>query len=280
MKLFNLHTHTKYSDGNADPEAYVKEAIAQGFDILGFSEHSPLPFLTPFAIKEGLVEEYYKHIDKLKRKYEGKIKIYKSFEFDFIPSVSFDFTEYSASGALDYIIGAVHLVKSNLDDRLWFIDGPLIQTYDDGLEHLFGGDIKKAVSTYYHQVNEMILTQDFDILAHFDKIKMHNQGRYFREEEQWYIDLVNETIQLIKERGLIVEVNTRGIYKKRSDALFPDIWILKKLHELKIPLTISSDAHQPHEISLYFLETLQILKDIGIRELTIWDNNNWISRSI
>ncbi len=36
-KLFNLHTHCHFCDGKAEPEAYVTEAITQGFHTLGFS---------------------------------------------------------------------------------------------------------------------------------------------------------------------------------------------------------------------------------------------------
>jgi len=39
----NLHTHTNFSDGSAEPEVYVKKAIELGFTALGFSDHSPLP---------------------------------------------------------------------------------------------------------------------------------------------------------------------------------------------------------------------------------------------
>ena len=35
----NLHTHTVFCDGEDTPEAFVKEAIARGFDSIGFSGH-------------------------------------------------------------------------------------------------------------------------------------------------------------------------------------------------------------------------------------------------
>jgi len=44
---------------------------------------------------------------------------------------------------------------------------------------------------------------------------------------------------------------------------------------LKIPITISSDAHKPEEISAYFPETIKIIKGIGFLELKMFKNNNW-----
>jgi histidinol-phosphatase (PHP family) len=69
-----------------------------------------------------------------------------------------------------------------------------------------------------------------------------------------------------------VEVNTRGLYKKRSDTFFPGTAILGQIHHLKIPVTLSSDAHQPKELDGYFPEAIQVLKEIGFKELVYFNN--------
>lgn len=280
MKLFNLHTHTRFSDGKAEPEVYVQEAIKLGFDTLGFSEHSPLPFLNAFSLKEQEATPYFKQIDELREKYKGQISILKSLEFDYIPGISDDFSVLKNRYDLDYTIGAVHLVKSDNDDQLWFIDGPRHETYDDGVEHLFGNNIKKAVHAYYTQVNMMLEEQTPDIVAHLDKIKMHNKNRYFKEDEKWYNQLVDETIDIIAAKECIVEVNTRGLYKKRSGSLFPGTEILKKLLNRNVSVTISSDAHLPEEISSYILETCYVLKDIGFRFVVVPGDRGWEKRKL
>ncbi len=280
MKLFNLHTHTTYSDGHAKPEAFILEAIRQNFDVLGFSEHAPVPMENGFAIDESRLDEYAKEISFLKNKYQEEIEIYTSFEFDYIPGVTRDFEEYAKQCAIDYAIGSVHLVKNGSGNHLWFIDGPRIATYDEGLKNTFGGDIHRAVKAYYHQINEMISTQEFEIIGHLDKIKMHNNDRYFKTDEKWYQGLVMECLNLIKQQDIIVEVNTRGIYKKRSETLFPGISILKKIKEMNIPLSISSDAHQPADLSKYFPETIGILKKLGFKHVKCYQNDRWIDRSL
>jgi histidinol-phosphatase (PHP family) len=121
----------------------------------------------------------------------------------------------------------------------------------------------------------MIITQKPDIIGHLDKIKMYNRGRYFQETDPWYVNLVDETLDLIRDSGCVIEVNTRGIYKKRSEALFPGPEILKKIHALKIPVTISSDAHKPHELSLYFSETREILAKIGFKGTWMKSREAW-----
>ncbi len=39
----NLHTHSKFSDGRNTAEEHILAAIAKGFTVLGFSEHSIYP---------------------------------------------------------------------------------------------------------------------------------------------------------------------------------------------------------------------------------------------
>jgi histidinol-phosphatase (PHP family) len=271
---FNLHTHTRFSDGSSDPEDYIKEAIHQGFDALGFSDHSPVPFENNFAIRQKELENYIQAILKLKTTYGSSnaslgINILLALEIDYIPGITVPVEHYRKTYPFDYFIGSVHLVKNEDSGRLWFIDGPDVAIYDNGLKGIFSGDSKKAVTTYYRQVQEMIFTQKPDIVGHLDKIKMYNRDRYFSEEESWYINLVEETLDVAAETGCVVEVNTRGIYKKRSDTLFPGPEILKKILLRNIPVTLASDAHKPHELSLYFEEARKILAGLGFK-------SNWL----
>ena len=292
--LFNLHTHTHFSDGSSAPEEYLKEALRQGFSLLGFSDHSPVPFENNFALREERLEEYVQAISNLHPSTvhspvgEGRqgwglqgsgrgrgCQILLGLEIDYIPGITAPIDTYRNSNNFDYFIGSVHLVKNGNYPDLWFIDGPDISIYESGLRDFFNGDIRHAVSSYYHQINQLIVTQKPDIIGHLDKIKMYNRNRYFREDESWYVQLVDESLDLIKENQCVVEVNTRGIYKKRSDSLFPGPDILRKIHALNIPVTLCSDAHKPEELSLYFEEAKKLLYGIGFKSLSVITSEGW-----
>ncbi|MCX6231925.1 MAG: histidinol-phosphatase [Bacteroidetes bacterium] len=275
MQLFNFHTHTHYCDGSAEPEAYVKQAIQLGFSTLGFSGHAPIPFKNEFAIKEVELQNYCESIRSLKTKYADKIKIYLALEIDYIPGFTKDFSAFNTECKLDYTIGSVHLVVNPENNIRWFIDGGNTDTYDNGLQLAFHNDIRTAVKAYYHQINSMILTQKPDIIGHFDKIKMNNKNRFFTQNEKWYMDLVMESLDIIKSQQSIVEVNTRGLYKKRSDELFPSLPILMEMQRLNIPITISADAHKPEELDLLFQETAGQLKEIGYANVMVFDGKAW-----
>jgi len=280
MINYNFHQHTTFSDGKETPQKFVEKAINLGFSHIGFSEHSPLPFSNPFSLKEENIDEYISTTDQLKEKYADQIKIYRALEMDYIPGVSEDFNYWRKRCKVDYLIGSVHLVKPDGTDKLWFTDGPDRRIYDEGLNQFFDEDIRKAVKTFYHQTNQMIESQQFEIIGHVDKIKMHNQGRFFSEDEEWYKKLLNETIELIKQRNLIVEVNTRGLYKKRSNSLFPDGFALRKVKELNIPVIISSDAHHPDEINIMFDYAEKRLIDLGFSYVMNFEDGRWIERGL
>jgi histidinol-phosphatase (PHP family) len=269
-----------YSDGYAQPPEYVKAAIDKGFGLLGFSEHSPLQFANSFSFHIENLEKYLNLIKELKITYRDSLSIFSAMEVDFIPGMSTDFDAVRQQFQSDYLIGSVHLVKPDSFEELWFTDGPDYRTYDEGLNNFFGGDIRKAVTTYYRQVNQMIETQRFEIIGHFDKIKMHNRDRFFREDETWYRSLVAETLNFIREKDLIVEINTRGIYKKRSNTTYPGLEILKKLKNLGIPVMINSDAHKPDELDGAFDVAELLCRQAGISETVFFTAGGWKFQSL
>ena len=298
MQNFNLHTHSIYSDGKSQPREIVEEAVRQGFTTIGFSEHSPLPFDNNFSVKSADMPKYVAEIAQLKEEFKDKIDIYCALEADYLTGVSEPFAVTKEKYHLDYLIGGVHLVVDpafrqaqrpkvhelvpepvegpTLAENIWFIDGPKWEVYDEGLQKFFDGDIRRGVRRFFEQSNEMIENEQFDIIAHFDKIKMHNRDRYFHEDEPWYRKLALETLNLIREKGLIMEINTRGIYKKRYNGFYPSPWLMEEACKMGVPAIISADAHHFSEISLEFDAAEEALKKAGYRSVVNFKDGQWI----
>ena len=297
MQNFNLHTHSIYSDGKSRPREIVEEAIRQGLTTLGFSEHGPLPFDNTFSVKSANMPSYVTEIAQLKEEFKDRIDIYCALEADYLTGVSEPFALTKEKYHLDYLIGGVHLViKPALRqaqgpaktkdvepvetptisaDEIWFIDGPKWEIYDEGLQKFFNGDIRHAVRRFFEQSNEMIENEQFDIIAHFDKIKMHNRDRYFHEDELWYRKLAMETLDLIREKGLVMEINTRGIYKKRYNGFYPSPWLMEEACKMGVPAVISADAHHFSEITLEFAAAEEALKKAGYRSVVNFKDGQW-----
>ena len=243
---------------------------------------------------------YVAEIAQLKEEFKGKIDIYCGLEADYLTGVSEPFAVTKEKYHLDYLIGGVHLVVNPAlrqaqgparakvvepvetptntinPDEIWFIDGPKWEVYDEGLQKFFDGDIRRAVRRFYEQSNEMIENEQFDIIAHFDKIKMHNRERYFHEDEPWYRKLALETLDLIREKGLVMEINTRGIYKKRYNGFYPSPWLMEEACKMGVPTIISADAHHFSEITLEFAAAEEALKKAGYRSVVNFKDGNWM----
>ena len=242
---------------------------------LGFSEHAPLPFENSFSVKDAVsLRNYVEEIRRLKDKYKDDLNIYVALEADYIPGMSLNFGSLKEDFGLDYIIGSVHLVKKD-DDRMWFIDGPSREVWKKGLETIFDNDIRSAITAYYEQVIDMIQTQSPEVIGHIDKILMHNKNEFMNEDASWYRELVMPCLKVAREHGSIIEVNTRGLYKKRYHTFFPGPWILNEMYKLGIPVTISTDAHIPEDVNKLLGDAENAVRQAGYKEVWIMKENGW-----
>lgn len=265
---YNFHTHSHFDDGKEELEEYVLSAIEKGLGALGFSGHSPLKMENKWSMPADDFPEYVAQIKKLKLQYKEQLQVYLGLEIDYIPGISQDFAGWISTTPLDYCIGSVHLVRPGVNsDTLWFIDGPA-EGYFDGVEKIFGGDIKKAVTAFYRQSIEMVNTQPMNIIGHADKVKMHNKEKLFSQGEAWYIQLTDELLKAVKDRGVILELNTRGIYSGKSLEYFPGNDMLEKCLHMDIPVMVNVDAHHPGQVDTLFDEAVAHLRDIGFKKMT------------
>jgi histidinol-phosphatase (PHP family) len=275
MSWTNYHSHCHYCDGKYKPEKYIDSALQQGLVAYGFSSHAPLPFETTWAMKGEDITKYIAEIRKLQHKYRNDLQIYCGMEVDYIPGRTGPKSKAILEAELDYTIGSVHFVDSFPDGRGWEIDGSH-QVFLEGLHQLFGGDSRKAVSRYFELTRQMIAEECPDVIGHLDKIKIQDEeGRLFSQQALWYQHEMRQTLQLIADAGAIVEVNTRGIYKKKTTETYPARWVLEAIHRLNIPITLNSDAHHPDEITACFTDAAQLLEAIGFRQVHILYDGAW-----
>lgn len=278
MPWTNYHSHSHYCDGKEAPEKHIQAAIAKNFLAFGCSSHATVPFENPWAIKEEDKSAYCADILSLKKKYQDQIQIYLSLEVDYIPDMVGP-TAVGEEMGLEYTVGSVHFVDQHADGSPWGIDGTRME-FARGLEGVFGQDIERAVSRYYALTRQMLEEDCPTILGHMDKIKMHNkEGGFFQESDAWYQKQVLQTLETAKASGVIIEVNTRGLYKKKTPTPYPSPWVLEAIHDMGIPITLNSDSHHPEDIDKYYTEMAKLLLSIGYKELHVLLDNEWQVRS-
>ncbi len=265
MIKYNFHTHSEFCDGKEKLEDYVKSAIDNGLSAIGFSPHSPLPFPNEWSMSNEDLQLYLKTASYLKEKYKEKIQVFVGLEIDYIPAYSDDFSIFTKDKNLDYCIGSIHLVKIKNHDKMWFIDGDK-DAYFETIDKYFNGDAKKAVESFYLQTIEMIETQKPDIVGHLDKVKMHNKEKRFSTKDNWYKDLIIKTVKALSENNCILELNTRGVYRGKTDEFFPSDFVLHECLKKDVPVMINGDSHKPDQIDSLFEQAAKRLKEIGFKK--------------
>lgn len=273
MLHFNYHLHSSFSDGQAPLWQMLQKAAEAGIKYVAATDHGPLPFQNEWSIKQSHRKDYITMIDE-QRDYLPDTTIFRGLELEYIPGTSVAFNKLKELWQLDFLLGSVHLVKHAESGKLWFIDGPS-KNYDLGLDKIFKQDIKGGVKAYFDQINDMMRTQKPDVVAHIDKIRMNNNGRFFKPSDDWYRKLLEESLAVAKDQGCILEVNPRGFYKQKTSDLFPSDYGLEIIHNMDIPVTINTDAHEIDELTLGQDEAVKRLQKAGIKAVKYLTEEGW-----
>ncbi|MBP6231209.1 MAG: histidinol-phosphatase [Paludibacteraceae bacterium] len=271
MPWVNFHTHTSFCDGISHPEGYILQAIDLGMPAYGFSGHAPMPFATKWAIPSEQLHAYITTIHALKKKYATQIDLYTALEIDYIPNLTgvhvFNHLE------LDYTIGAVHFVGFFEDGKAFSVAGKAVD-FDKGLHEIYDNSIQKLASTYFQLNCEMLEYDTPMVLAHADLIKnsISDDSVY---QQKWYKNALFEMIDVACEKDVIIEINTRGWYKKRTSELYPSVEAIKYMQKKGVRMMLSADTHLLSELTAGFSEAATILHSLGVDEIAVYKGDGF-----
>ena len=266
MSPSNFHSHCTFCDGRSHPEDFIRFAISKHFRAYGFSSHSPLPFETFWNMSACDMDEYINEINRLKEKYSEQIEIYLGLEIDYLDETYHASIPYFRSLPLDYRIGSIHFISQQQplkEENMACIDGSF-EEFNQAVEHFYHGDIRLITKDFFQQSMRMVENGGFEIVGHADKIYM-NGSRHpdFDFHAAWYQKPLEDYLDLIAQKGLIVEINTKNMIHKKQT--FPRLETLKALYLRHIPVMVNSDCHFPDLVNDGREETLAILKETGFK---------------
>ena len=241
-RRYNLHSHTQFCDGHAPMEEMAEGALQAGLTRYGFSPHSPIVITSPCNMAAADVEAYKAEVDRLRRKYAGRIELYTSMEVDYLgPQWGPASPEVQAYG-LDYIIGSVHSVPSQ-EGVYADTDGPA-DRFARYVHEVFHDDLRYVVDRFFAQTQAMIEAGGLDIVGHFDKISLNASSMQPDiEDEPWYARHIADTIDCMAAHGVAAEINTKAY--ARHGRFFPAQRWWPQVLAAGIPLVVNSDAHDP-----------------------------------
>lgn len=272
MNLTNYHSHCSFCDGRAPMEEFVQAAVRAAFTAYGVSSHGPLPFATGWTLDRERVPAYLEELERLKRRYAGRIELYGGMEIDYLDERQNPGNSWFRSLPLDYRIGSVHLIRT---DRGEIVDTDTsAENFKRLLEQHFCGDLQRMVGKYYEASVRMVEAGGFDFIGHADKISAN--AEYCRPgvtDEAWYGKLREELFVRVAEKGIRMEINTKRFPER--GLFFPDRRHFPLIRELGIQVVVNSDAHFPDRINAGRPEALKALKEAGFRTVSELHGGEW-----
>jgi histidinol-phosphatase (PHP family) len=177
-------------------------------------------------------------------------------EADFVPGREDRMAELLAARDFDYVIGSIHFISGGALD------------YDRYDVWTTASSPDRVWRTYFEWLGEAAASGMFDILAHPDLVKYWGAQRPRPERDpRAYYELAMEAIA---ESGVAIEVSTAGLRKPVGE-LYPSRAFLEMVLEAGNPIALSSDAHVPDDLGRDYEQALELLADLGVRELAVFD---------
>lgn len=252
--LQNLHQHCIFCDGKDTPEEVVLGAIEQGFDSIGFSSHSYMPWSTAYSWKMEDTGAYRAEINALKAKYKGKLDIYCGVEVEFYSPGDFS--------GFDFLIGSVHCLTSP-DGEILPFDRDAVTVRKLIHDH-FDGDGMKFAKKYYQTLQQLPDRANFDILGHFDLITKHIEKHpFFDVNSKQYRNAAMEALEHLAGKIPYFEVNTGAIARGYRTTPYPMDFFLPELRRLGYGAVITSDCHDISKLAVGYELAEDMLKKAG-----------------
>ncbi len=255
--LIDMHTHT-YRCGHAEGSAleYAYAAIAAGVDVLGITEHHPLPDgydpLGVYSMRPGELSDYVAEV----RSVAGSItktRVLLGIEADWIPEHITQVADSISKHPFDVVMGAVHF----LDE--WTFDDP------EKIDEWSGRDVTDVWQSYFSAFTRAASSGHFDVMAHPDLVKKFG----FRppgDMTKLYADVAGA----IADTGVAIEVSSAGLRKPCAE-LYPSDELLAAFARSGVPATTGSDAHKPSEVGFGLDRAIESLVAAGYGQVVYFE---------
>lgn len=227
VMIANYHTHTwRCHHASGTEREYVENAIAGGLKILGFSDHTPVPFLggyvSPWRMGMDQLEDYVDTVSKLKEEYKKDIEIHLGFETEYYPAYFQELLHIMEQYPVEYFLLGQHSLGNEANDVVC-----VHATTEESL-----------LVRYCEQTKEALATGQFTYFAHPDVM-------HFTGDTTIYENHMRDLCQYAKRLGIPLEMNLLGIWDKR---FYPDARFWKIAGETGNQVIIGADAHQPEKV--------------------------------
>lgn len=250
----DYHMHTPLC-GHAvgEPRQYVEQALKVGLSEIGFSDHAPL-ITGPdprYTMSYEELPTYLDMMNSLRRQYPNfTIKI--GIEADYVPGFENKTREILEGYPYDFVIGSIHFIDA------WAFDDP------DQQVKWRDKDIDTVYKDYYRLLRQSAQSKLYDIMGHVDLVK-----KFGHRPTQDLTEEIRQTAQVFKETGVVVEINTSGLRKPVKE-IYPSLQVLKFYRQAGVPITFSSDSHDPGDVGRDYDKAVLLAREAGYKDYAVF----------
>jgi histidinol-phosphatase (PHP family) len=252
----DYHMHTPLC-GHAvgEPELYVEQARRVGLSEIGFSDHAPLVSHRDarYTMDRSQLGLYHAMIERVQKAF-ADFTIKLGLEADYLPGFEKQTKEILDGYPYDFVIGSVHFI-----DR-WAFDDP------DPVQKVKwkDKDINTVYRDYYKLLRQSAGSGLFDIMGHVDLVK-----KFGHRADADLTAEIEATARAFKGAGVAVEINTSGLRKPVGE-IYPSLDALKIYRKAGVPVTFSSDAHDPNDVGRDYDKARAIALEAGYEDYLVF----------
>lgn len=227
IMIANYHTHTwRCMHATGTEREYVEHAIAGGLKILGFSDHTPMPYadghVSGVKMRLDQLEDYVDTVLRLKEEYKNEIEIHLGLEVEYYPAYFEELLRITGQYPIEYYLLAQHFLGNETGER--FTGEPT--------------DDPERLKRYCRQAGEAMETGCFTYFAHPDLLN-------FTGEDRVYEECMRGLCKHAKKLDIPLEINFLGIWDRRH---YPNPKFWKIAGEVGNQVIFGADAHQPDKV--------------------------------
>lgn len=272
----HLHPHGPYDGVGPPPGVYpdgfidrfVEHGLAAGADEIGFTEHlyrchesadvlgewwenAEHPDLARLTVEHVELERTLsldRYVEVVTGAKDRGLPVLLGLEVDFFPHTIEAVLKLLDRYPFDFLIGSTHWIRE------WGFDIP---TQIDEFDRR---GVRQSYEEYFAIETELAASGTVDVLAHPDVVK--KLGRHLAEPPS---DLYETLAAAAGASGVAIEVSTAGLHQPTGE-MYPHPELLSRFHAHGAPITISSDAHRPHETGRDRDKAIELARSVGYRE--------------
>ena len=268
--MIDLHLHPNYSiDAEGSISDFCEAAIENKLQTICFTTHLDtgpgrndcyvrVNGVEVHVLTDAWLEDYESSIRLADETYD-KLQVLLGVEVDLYPGVAQNLPERFHDTDFDLIIGSVHLM-----------DGYAISLEDEANEIFKKHDLRELGEHYFSLLLDSMDLGLYDIIGHIDIYRRYGEKYYGTGIHSLWRPHITDLVKSMKKHQVGFEVNT-STWRKGLKEPMPESEIIQELIQRGIEnITLGSDAHSPSQIGYGIDKAIELVKNYGINELTVY----------